>query len=507
MSKLAGSFSARPGRAGRLDRRPRSGEGGFSLIELMISLVAGLMVTMAVMGVSKEATNTFHEEVRVAGAEMGVRVAAERLRLDLQRAAFMSTGNIAADPNMARMKNATTNTANIAPPIPPSLLTLSGVRINVGQAFVNLDPTYGPELAGQGIVPDSIDIGGNFSSSDEYPVLFTTAPTGVPAGCSTTGALQIQMESASGWRLRNAEAAATAAGALAGTAMLALFHPGTSTTSQFALRIADPTGHYQFVLGCPGIGAVSYNTGTSPPTATVYISGNSTILQGNQASIGGVGGYGVGLTTVSPVQIAHWDIQTVGQLRLGQAPGGTVPATTPTEFNVTAVGSTSTYDPDEFVLTRCYIDFSVTANPACDTTTTEVIAEYAVDLRFGMTVDTGNPCVNIPCPVTAPTYLVNPHTYYPIDGPTLLSTLGVWTGVTYPPTPGRGPERIRDIQARVAVRSPVGDRVTTLAGTGSYLYRYHIVKPALHQSAQYSYARVREVVTNVTLPNQAGFFW
>jgi len=503
--------AARLYRARRRSAQRAAGGAGFTLIELVISLVAGLMVAMAVMGVSKEATTTFHEEVRVAGAEMGLRIAAERLRLDLQRASFMVTGNIAADPLIARAASSTSNLSTITAPVPYSMTYLSGVHIYPSGAYVLGDATYGPELTAQGLSPDAIDLGANFSSSDEYVGAVTWTPAAAPAGCSTAAAIVLQMNTPAGWRIQNAETAAQNAGLAAGKAMLALFHPGTSTTSQFALRLTDASGRYQYVLGCPGSAAVSYNGAVTPPVATIYISANSTILSTVQTGgLGGVSGLGVGWVVASPVEVVHWDVQTIDQLLTGQAPAGTAPVGQTYAYNVTGSGSATTYDHDEFVLTRSYLDFSTCSATSCaaDTTTTEVIAEYAVDLKFGITVDTGTPCAAIPCAIAAPSYTTNPFTYYPIDGPTSLSTLGTTTAVTWPGTAGAGPQRIRDMQFRVATRSPFGDRPGTLPGVGTYKYRYQLTPGnALHANAAYPFARVRELASEVTLPNQARFYW
>ena len=67
---------------------------GFTLVELMVSLVAGLIVTIAVVGLARAATTTFFEAARISTVEANVRTAAERLRQDLSRASYMSTGNI-----------------------------------------------------------------------------------------------------------------------------------------------------------------------------------------------------------------------------------------------------------------------------------------------------------------------------------------------------------------------------------------------------------------------------
>ena len=60
----------------------------------MVSLVAGLIVVIAVVGIARAATTTFYEAARMSSTEGAVRTASERLRQDLSRAAYMSTGNI-----------------------------------------------------------------------------------------------------------------------------------------------------------------------------------------------------------------------------------------------------------------------------------------------------------------------------------------------------------------------------------------------------------------------------
>ena len=82
-------------------RRARAQEG-FTLIELTVSLVAGLIVALGIVGLSRDATHTFHEEMRSSVAEANLRTAVDRLRADLSRAGYMSTGNVALDPMVAR---------------------------------------------------------------------------------------------------------------------------------------------------------------------------------------------------------------------------------------------------------------------------------------------------------------------------------------------------------------------------------------------------------------------
>ena len=58
------------GEPGPMSRRtPLAGQSGFTLIELTVSLVAGLIVALGIMALSREATRTFNEEARGSAAE------------------------------------------------------------------------------------------------------------------------------------------------------------------------------------------------------------------------------------------------------------------------------------------------------------------------------------------------------------------------------------------------------------------------------------------------------
>jgi type II secretory pathway pseudopilin PulG len=501
-------------------RRARaSGRAGFTLIELTISLVAGLMVAMAVMGVSREATNTFHEEVRVSGAEMGLRIAMERIRLDLQRAAFMSTPNIVGDPLIARQANyggATPWASNyLGAAVPYSLAYLSGIALRPQQATVMLDGAGLAQLSqgANNLAPDVIDIGGNFSSSDEYAASVVWNPATAGAGCSTLAAISIEMTTPAGWRIRNAETAASAApGYVAGTALQAAFHPGGSLVSEFLIHLTDQSGRSQYLVGCNGginVGT-SYNPAGTVPTALVYLSPLSMILStNNTGGLGGVAGFAAGWVTVSPVQVTRWDIQTPAQL------AASWPVTAPSSY-IYGQTATGLSDASDFLLTRSYLDFSTCgAGTPCpvDPMTTEVVAEYAVDMKFSLTIDKFiNPtCLGFPCPNAQPIYATNPLVTLGVDGVVAGNPYAAQTSPVY--VPSVGPQRVRDVQVRLGIRSPFGDRPAALPISGSsalsttYLYRYLLDGSALHYTPAMPFARVRENTAEVNLSNQARYYW
>jgi len=104
---------------------PLRGPAGFTLIELLVSLCAGLIISLSIFAISKDATETFHEEARMATAEMTVRFAAERIRADLMRASFMATPNIWTDHQLAYPVNA----QRVPGPAPLAIQQLAGIRL------------------------------------------------------------------------------------------------------------------------------------------------------------------------------------------------------------------------------------------------------------------------------------------------------------------------------------------------------------------------------------------
>ena len=232
-------------------RHSRSRMRGFTLIELMVSLIAGLFVAMAVVGLSTQATSTFHEEARTANSEMTLRTAIERLRADLQRAAYMSSGNYQADPLIAmapgsqRPKTGQFN----------SLYKLAGVHL-LSQGSSALTPLS----ASNNLAPDAIELAGNFTTTDDYVVRFMEA-----GGTCGGTRLWLATDSPAMWRIlaqTNPDASLEAA-----------FQPVSG--SPFMARITDDTGHYQYIPACTGKAAGVNGAGIA---ATAFVDLNTTTM-------------------------------------------------------------------------------------------------------------------------------------------------------------------------------------------------------------------------------------
>ena len=156
-------------------------------------MLAGLIVAMSVVALSAQATNTFHEESRVAGAEMQIRAAMDRLRADIARASFMSTGNIYIDPGIYNANpGQVVNVANV--PVAyngagtgMTLSSLAGIRLWPGGSVAGANGAALSTI--NNLSPDMIDIGGNMTGVEVLPI--GGAATGLPAiekvGCGGNG--------------------------------------------------------------------------------------------------------------------------------------------------------------------------------------------------------------------------------------------------------------------------------------------------------------------------------
>ena len=135
-------------------------------------------------------------------------------------------------------------------------------------------------------------------------------------------------------------------------------------------------------------------------------------------------------------------------------------------------------------------------------------------MKFGVTVDgyINANCVAFPCPSDAPVYTANPFLSFRMD------TLGSGVGNPYIAqvgayNPNFGPQRIRDVQVRLGMRSAFADRALDLyppassALSSAYLFRYRLDASSAHYNPGMPFARVRESTAEVVLPNQSRFYW
>src|SRR5271155_3619188 len=97
---------------------------GFTIVEVLVALSAGVLVSLAAFTLSKSATSFLQREARISSAQLALTLAMNRLTNDIQRASFLSTRNIVTDPSVCRA------------PYPAGLALLSGITIASGAATV-----------------------------------------------------------------------------------------------------------------------------------------------------------------------------------------------------------------------------------------------------------------------------------------------------------------------------------------------------------------------------------
>lgn len=427
-SRLSGSASARRAR-------------GFTLVELLVAMVAGLLVAMAVVALSKEATFSFHEEMRTATAEMSVRTALDRLKSDVQRAGYMATGNVLRD---TRAPLDPKSADKVPAGAPAGLLALAGVNYHPKGSKAE---TPLSSAGANAFEPDSIDLSGNFTSSEQYVV----SRLGV-GGCAGPR-LFLSLDSAATYRvLSSTNPDAT---------LKEMFQPVAGQA--FLVRIADDLGRQQFVYGC-GTQTAGWSAGT----------GAWVDLQDSFPYLDTAYGFVDGRITVNPVQTIRWEIRPL--------------KSTDTTYNAIATdpaagdGGVS----KKYNLIRSYVDSDGKALlPG------EVVAEYAVDLKFAFTVDIGD--------YTGGTPVADFKSYaFGVDE---NATIADGNGA------GRSPQRIRAVRIRLATRGAVPDRTTDQRlEKNNYTIRYCLEETGCTSGSR-QWARVRTVTTEVALPNQARLFY
>ncbi len=134
-----------PRRRSRRADRPKA-QAGFTLLELMVALIAGLIAITAIYFVSAGSTRHFHEQQRVAQTQMSVRMAMEQLRRDIARAGFHGTPNSQVEQRCA------------APP----------QEIQAVEFLDNQDTAALPNAAENLVTADRIRLVGNYMTGGAY---------------------------------------------------------------------------------------------------------------------------------------------------------------------------------------------------------------------------------------------------------------------------------------------------------------------------------------------------
>lgn len=314
----------------RIRVRARDGERGFTLLELLVAMVAGMFVVLAAFLLSRGATRLMTSESRIGAAQQNLRLGVDRLRSDLERASFMTSANAKLDPDVCPV---------------PAFAYLQGITYlpRTSTATQSKD-------AANGLDPDTIVLMGNFTSSDQYPVADVVA-----AGTGGGYSIYLQATQPAVKRLLNV-------GASNGQAAVdAVFPVGR------LLRLTNVKGSSQFLK----ITGASQGTAGQPVISVSSVPAPTQAAQGSNKRCGYDGNGNQ--TTVNPVSIVRYDLD-----RLASNPNFTW-----------AYPSDIPADAYKYDLVRRELD---TAGSVISGTE-ELVSEYAVDLAFAFSVDTSLPGV------------------------------------------------------------------------------------------------------------------
>ncbi len=444
----------------------RTSARAFTLIEIFVSLAAGGLVLVGLLALSKNATQAFNEEARLAALQNSVRAASMRLQGDLALASYLSTPNFRADPRIVRSRGAASN-ANLG--------TLAGARRLAGLRIVpNGSDVNVPRSVANGYRSDAIEIAGNLTGSDPFVVL--DVQIGASAGCDR---IVLNMDTPAVWRMRDPTAADP--NAVLVTRLQNLFVPATRDAdgANHLVRLVDPTGRSQYLSTCRGRASV-VAVGGVPAAVAIDVTagvGNRILTTADTGGVGGWPGRAVGGCTINPVHLVRYELGPANIL----AP--TLAGLEP-----------STVENPKYDLYRRYLDATgvVIANA-------ELVAEYMVGLRFGLTVDSA--LLGAPGSASTLTRID------PADAASLVTWTAQVDGTAALPSPAngsQGPHRVRSVTTEVVARVPFADRDRP-EPTGSGVRRYCI--PGNCVPGRQQYARTRTVSMDVALPNHAGVFY
>ncbi|WP_438028337.1 PilW family protein [Sorangium sp. So ce233] len=426
--------------------RPRaSGQRGFTLVELLIAMAAGLVVSMAAFLLSKNATRFFQNEARASSSHLAATIGLNRLATDLQRAAYLSTGNIQVPDDSQRCGD---------PPIAPTgLRLLAGVAIQ-RQGSVFLHPSELGQSIVNGLWPDSIVIGGSLSSTEVFASRVV----------NDNGTWYVQLLDSAATRRTNLRAQA------GGEGLGEIFQAGRF------LRISRPNQrHLYAVIDRLEPGNVVHLK--SPPGVTTRVVGDAKLDCGLPLS--GAAAW------VSVISRVRYDIRSL----VGKA--------TSYRSLVTPITPALTGDNGRTELVRVELDDEDQEKPE----TLELIAEYAVDLKFGISALQADKTQQ----------KTNPQiTRYPIAA---TDNASVYTIAAANNQPGARPEDVRSVQIRLSTRTRAPDRdVGFPVGPDGRRLRFLIPgivagvnTPAdpLPAGAPPVFARMRTLYADVALPNLA----
>ncbi len=430
---------------------------GFTLIELMVALTGGLFFTIFVFMMTRDVSRFFEGQSRIAETTLSTTSGFERLRADIARAGYLASPNASKDVN--RCPRPPTGAATTPPQqngsdfnSMPGLQEMALLRILQGDTLAAFGPTNfmltNNALADDGISPDRIVLWGSYTTAEEFPVRsvdlvnrritfeqgsIALARLGIPSGNTA-----------------NDEAL-----------LNAIFFQGPDGR---IFRLVDDTQREQYGVADEftldsGLPVLRYNNSVG----LIRKDGDTTC---------GVRGHGAGLS-INPIDVIRYQLDA------------------PPDTATSNIGEAPAYD----ATTRLDLVRQV-LNPAADPTSTdgsdvwatELVAEYAVDLRFGLTV--------------VSELLTGALTYIDENDPKIEE----YAGETYGAAGGltQGPHLIRGVHARLMVRNRLADREIGVLALPENATAKQMVRA---QVAENEWARTRTLRSHIAVRNSKNSLW
>ncbi len=411
---------------------------GFTLIEMLIAMMAGLLIAGAAFLLARNATTFFQAETSITTAQFASMVGMTRMQAELRRAGLQTLDNVQIPPSAGGKLCGSTGSW------PAGMQELASVQIRQnGSVLDNGDPDGLFALADNQRTPDSLVLGGMAGTTEHFAIqaLYNGSGGGWDILLQDDGAM---------WRTR-----------------LAAANPATMLNDIFVvgrfLRIVDSEGRssYGVISGITMSGNLwRVSVGAIPAVPTK--STTSGLCGCTPPCVGNL---------VNPVVRYRYDIRPVDSGTYPQYAGLFAAAT----HNMQA-----RHKGEVPVARTELVRVELDANDVEINASLEVLAEYAVDLKFGITeAIPGGPAATTPTLVRHP---IGSAPVYAIAAP--LSSNGT-------------PERIRAVQIQLSIRSAKRDRDVGIVGPGGGLLRF-----SLGQNR--GFARMRTLTADVALPNADG---
>jgi hypothetical protein len=392
----------------------------------MVALSGGLFLSMMVFALARDTSRFYQRENRLAGAVLAGMSGFERLKADIARAGYLTTPNILRDPKVCMRPNLGW---------PSQLASMASVRINPNS------PTTlsgNAAISGAGLTPDEIVLAGSYAVTERFAI---------QKGVATGNTIELQKDRGPMARIGYLNPALTIPEQ---TALLAtVFTPGR------VVRTIDDAGLSYF-------GVIANVSGGPNPSLTLTGNPVPEVAGGGKGC--GFNGWGTGsyVNVVNFVRYQIRDLRTDAMARFQPL----------FDQSAAAPGETTRTE-----LVRQELDANGAVIEVAGDATTELVAEYAVDLGFSVTAQlpTTNALVDV----------------QPANGTTFQTIFAS------NPLDIGAPERVRAVRVRLSVRSREADRDAPIPGG---LYRFQLLPDS-------GWARVRTFQADVLLENQMDVRW